>query len=180
MLRLYYFECIINSMAICLSYEFSPNMMGIQEGYNKNFHEDHWIYEKFDSLHFLRYKYGYIRVMLVSNCCLLRIFALRFVIPKHARMVSRWCYEIGAWFDCLSYEWRSGTSGGLFLPRYPPRGMRSSTLLRGLINSCNKYVSSSWLMWVHELSALLLFRNLLASSVPCIAHSHLKLWCKLR
>ena len=28
-------------MAICLGYEFSPNMMGIQEGYNKNFHEDH-------------------------------------------------------------------------------------------------------------------------------------------
>ena len=37
-------------MAICLGYEFGPNMMGIQEGYNKNFHEDHWIYEKFDSL----------------------------------------------------------------------------------------------------------------------------------
>ena len=30
-----------NSMAICLGYEFSLNMMGIQEGYNKNFHEDH-------------------------------------------------------------------------------------------------------------------------------------------
>ena len=24
-----------------LGYEFGPNMMGIQEGYNKNFHEDH-------------------------------------------------------------------------------------------------------------------------------------------
>ena len=50
MLHLYYFESLKNIMAICLGYEFSPNMMGIQEGYNKNFHEDHWIYEKFDSL----------------------------------------------------------------------------------------------------------------------------------
>ena len=45
-------------------------------------------------------------------------------------------------FDCLPYEWRSGTSDGLFLPIYPSRGMRSSTLLRGLINFCNKYMSS--------------------------------------
>ena len=41
MLRLYYFESLINGMAICLGYEFRPNMMAIQEGYNKNFHEDH-------------------------------------------------------------------------------------------------------------------------------------------
>ena len=45
-------------------------------------------------------------------------------------------------FDCLPYEWRSGTSDGIFLPIYPPRGMRSSALLRGLINFCNKYMSS--------------------------------------
>ena len=29
---------VLNIMVICLGYEFSPNMMGIQEGYNKNFH----------------------------------------------------------------------------------------------------------------------------------------------
>ena len=40
MLHLYYFESLKNSMAICLGYEFGPNMMGIQEEYNKNFHED--------------------------------------------------------------------------------------------------------------------------------------------
>jgi hypothetical protein len=28
-------------MAIFLGYKFSPNMMAIQEGYNKNFHEEH-------------------------------------------------------------------------------------------------------------------------------------------
>ena len=27
-------------MVICFGYEFSPNMMSIQEGYNKNFHLD--------------------------------------------------------------------------------------------------------------------------------------------
>ena len=42
MIHLYYFESLINSMEICLGYQFSPSMMGIQEGYNKHFHEDHW------------------------------------------------------------------------------------------------------------------------------------------
>ena len=51
-------------------------------------------------------------------------------------------------------------SDGLFLPIYTPRGMRSSTFLWGLINSCNKYVSSLWLMWVHGLYAFSPFRNL--------------------
>ena len=41
MLHLYYFESFIKSMGIFLGYEFSPNMMGILEGYNKNFHVDH-------------------------------------------------------------------------------------------------------------------------------------------
>ena len=51
MLHLYYFESLKNSMAIRLGYEFSPNMMGIQEGYNKNFHiKSIEYYEKFDSL----------------------------------------------------------------------------------------------------------------------------------
>ena len=57
-------------MVIFLGYEFIPNMMGIQEGYNKNFHiKSIEYYEKFYSLHIvLRYKDGDIRVMLVSNC----------------------------------------------------------------------------------------------------------------
>ena len=58
--------------------------------------------------------------------------------------------------------------------------MRSSTLLRGLINFCNKYMSSLWIMWVHGLYALLPFRNFLASTVLCIALSHLESWCKPR
>ena len=89
-------------------------------------------------------------------------------------------WSMGCFFDCLPYEWQSGTSDGLFLPIYPPRGMHSSTLLWGLINFCNKYMSSLWLMWVHGLYTLLSFRNLLAFTVPCIALSHIETWCKLR
>ena len=57
-------------MVIGLGYEFSPNIIGIQEGYNKNFHIKCIEYdEKFDSLHIvLRYEDGNMRVMLVSNC----------------------------------------------------------------------------------------------------------------
>ena len=29
---------VVNSMVIFFGYEISPNMMGIQDGYNKNFH----------------------------------------------------------------------------------------------------------------------------------------------
>ena len=38
MLELYYFESLLELHGICFSYKISPNMMGIQEGYNKNFH----------------------------------------------------------------------------------------------------------------------------------------------
>ena len=31
-------------MAISMGYEFDPNMIGIEEGYNKNFHVDHQIW----------------------------------------------------------------------------------------------------------------------------------------
>ena len=69
-------------------------------------------------------------------------------------------------FECLPYEWQSGTSDGLFLPIYPSRGMRSSTLLRGQVNFCNKYMSSLWLMWVHGYTHTHP-STLLASIIPC-------------
>ena len=63
---------------------------------------------------------------------------------SNARMVNRYVTksEHDLFIDCLPYEWLSGTSDGLFLPISPPRGMHSSTLLRGIINFCNKYMSS--------------------------------------
>ena len=121
-------------------------------------------------------------VMLMRNYALVGTLVLRFEIPEACTYSLSLCYDVGAWFiiDCLPCEWRSGTSDGLFLPIYPPRGMRSSTSLRGLINFCNKYMSSLWLMWVHGLYTLLPFRNLLTSTVLCIALSHIETWCKLR
>ena len=38
------------------------------------------------------------------------------------RYVTNLKHEV--FFDCPPYEWRSGTSDGLFLPIYPPRSMR--------------------------------------------------------
>ena len=70
-------------MVVGLGYEFSPNIMAIREGYNKNFHiECIEYYGKFDSLLIvLRYKDGDIRVMLVSNYGLVEMLVLEFVIP---------------------------------------------------------------------------------------------------
>ena len=45
---------------------------------------------------------------------------------------------------------------------------------------CIKYVSSLWLMLSPWIIHTLTLPSLLASSVPCIALSHLESWCKLR
>ena len=56
-------------MVICFGYEISPNMIGIQEGYNKNFHiKCIEYYEKFDSLWLFWDMKMVILVMLVSSC----------------------------------------------------------------------------------------------------------------
>ena len=85
-------------MVICLGYEFSPNIMGIQEGYNKNFHiKCIEYYEKLDSLHIvLRYKDGDVRVMLVSNCVMVKILVLKFVTPVACTYGEPLCNEVGA------------------------------------------------------------------------------------
>ena len=91
-------------------------------------------------------------------------------------MVNRYVMksEHDLFIDCLPYEWRSGTSDGLFLPIYPPRSMRSSTLLRGKINFCNKYVSSLWLMLSPWIIRTLTLPPLLASLVPRNFRRYLK------
>ena len=84
-------------MVINLGHEFGPNIMGIQEGYNKNFHiKCVEYYEKFDSLHIvLRYEDGNMRVMLVSNCELDEILVLKFVIPIACTYGEPLCNEVG-------------------------------------------------------------------------------------
>ena len=66
--------------------------------------------------------------------CLVRILVLRFVIPVACTYGKSCVINLlhGVLFECFPYEWQSGTSDGLFLPIYPSRGMRSSTLLRGI------------------------------------------------
>jgi len=51
---------------------------------------------------------------------------LKFVIPVACTYGEPLCdkLEHDLFIDCLPYEWRSGTSDGLFLPIYPPRSMR--------------------------------------------------------
>ena len=44
-------------MVICFGYKISPNMIGIQDGYDKNL------------IDVLRYKGGNVRVMLVGKLC---------------------------------------------------------------------------------------------------------------
>ena len=62
-------------------YVTSPKVIDIKEGYNKNFHEDHWILKTWFLAIVLRYDDSNIWVMLVSNYALVRILVLRFVIP---------------------------------------------------------------------------------------------------
>ena len=70
MIDLYYFESLLERHGICFGYKISPNMIGIQDWYNKNFHiKCVEYYEKFDTWWlFLRYEDGDIRFMLVSSC----------------------------------------------------------------------------------------------------------------
>ena len=67
MLHLYYFG-VLNRMVICFGYEFSPNMIGIQDGYKKKLsYKVKWIlWEVWYLIIVLRYGDGDIRVMLVE------------------------------------------------------------------------------------------------------------------
>ena len=129
----------------------------------------------------LRYGDGDIRVMLVELLWIWEILVLKFASPVACtygkRCVTNLKHEV--FFDCPPYEWRSGTSDGLFLPIYPPRSMRVVLGFLWLVDFCNKYVSSLWLMLSPWIIRILTLPSLLASSVPCIALSHLESWCKL-
>ena len=115
--------------------------------------------------------------MLEINYGLVGILVFKFVILEACMYGQSLCDEVRAWFtfDCLPYEWRSGTSDGLFLPIYPPRSMRISTLLRWLIMFCNKYLISLWLMLSPWIIRTLTLPPLLASLVPCNFRRYLKL-----
>ena len=83
-------------------------------------------------------------------------------------MVNRYVMksELDLFIYGLPYEWRSGTSDGLFLPIYPPRGMHVVLGFWWLVDFCNKYVSSLWLMLSPRIIRTLTLPPLLASLVP--------------
>ena len=99
MLNLYYFESLYNSIVICLGYKISPTMMGIQDGYDKNFHiECIEYYEKFDSL----WLFWDMKMVILEPCSWvvvnLRELVLKFVIPVACTYGEPLCDEVGAWF----------------------------------------------------------------------------------
>ena len=56
---------VLNIMVSCFGYEFSSNMMGIQEGYNKNFHiKCIEYYEKFDTC----WLFWDMRMVILESC----------------------------------------------------------------------------------------------------------------
>ena len=128
MLHLYYFESLLEQNSICYGYKIGPNMMGIQVGYNKNFHiKCIEYYEKFDSLRIvLRYKDGDIRDMLVSSYGLLEILVLKFMVLVTCTYGEPLCDEVGAWFIYwLSSLWVAvGDEWWSFPTNLSPRSMR--------------------------------------------------------
>ena len=177
MLHLYYFESLLEQHGIFYGYKIGPNMMGIQVGYNKNYHRKcikH--YDQFDAW-WLFWDIKVVMLGLWNWEILLLKLASPVACTYGKSCVTNLLHEVLFWLPSL---WVKVGIARWLTPTNPsPRSMHSSTLLRGLINFCNKYMSSLWLMCVHGLYALLPFRNLLASTVPCIALSHLESWCKL-
>ena len=84
-------------------------------------------------------------------------------------MVNRFVMksEHNLFIDCLPYEWRSGTSDGLFLPIYPPRSMR---VVLWFLMTSNFFATSTWVLFTDVESmdyTHLTLTPLLASLLPC-------------
>ena len=78
------------------TYEISPKVIDIQEGYNKNFHEETWFL-----VIVLRYDDSNMWVMLMSNCALVRILMLRFVIPYASTKVNSYAMKLYPTYGAL-------------------------------------------------------------------------------
>ena len=57
-----------------------------------------------------------------------------------------WSWSTILFIDCLPYEWRSGTSDGLFLPIYPPRSMR---VVLWFLMTSNFFATSIWVLLIN-------------------------------
>ena len=145
MLHLYLFESLLEQHGICYGYKVGPRMMSIQVGYNKNYHRKvNWmLWSIWCLIIVLRYGGSDIRVMLVEvimkNTCVKGCDSRSMHVWWTALW---WSWSTILFIDCLPYEWRSGTSDGLFLPIYPPRSMHVVLCFWWLVDFCNKYMSS--------------------------------------
>ena len=110
------------------------------------------------------------------------MLVLKFVFLVACTYGEPLCNEVAAWgIYWLSSLWVAvGDERWSFPTNLSPQEHAHSTLCRWLIDFCNKYVSSLWLMLSPWIIHTLTLPSLLASSVPCIALSHLESWCKLR
>ena len=90
-----------------------------------------------------------------------------------------WSWSTILFIDCLPYEWRSGTSDGIFLPIYSPRSMHVVLWFLMTSKFLQQVYEFFWLMLSPWIIRTFTFPSLLASSVPRIALSHLESWCKL-
>ena len=57
-----------------------------------------------------------------------------------------WSWRTILFIDCLPYEWRSGTSDGLFLPIYPPRSMR---VVLWFLMTSKFFATSIWVLLIN-------------------------------
>ena len=107
--------------------------------------------------------------MLVGSCGLVEILVLRFVIPVACTYGEPLCDEVGAWFIYwLPSLWVVvGDERWSFPTNLSRQEHARSTLFQWLIDFCNKYVSSFWLMLSPWIIRTLTLPPVLASLVPC-------------
>ena len=79
-----------------------------------------------------------------------------------------WSWRTILFIDCLPYEWRSGTSDGLFLPIYPPRSMRVVLWFLMTSKFLQQVHEFFWLMLSPWIIRTLTLPPLLASLIPRI------------
>ena len=86
-----------------------------------------WILRKdWSMIIVLRYGGDNIRVMLVEVVVNLKNTCVEVCDSRSMHVwwtALWWSWSTILFIDCLPYDWRSGTSDGIFLPIYPPRSM---------------------------------------------------------
>ena len=102
-------------------------------------------------------------IMNLNNACV-EVFDSR---SMHIWWTALWWSRSTILFiDCLPYEWRSGTSDGLFLPIYPPRSVRVVLWFLMTSRFLQQVYEFFWLMLSPWIIRTLTLPPLLASPIP--------------